>query len=560
MSGFRIAKEQVGKARQDIVLLGIAFVAMMLFVSTGGVVLPQAMLFVTGEGRAPDPMLTNALLLNIALIMFGWRRYVELSNEVAERRLAEQQANELANTDPLTGCLNRRSINRAADELIARAEQDGRNIAVLVADLDGFKLVNDLNGHTAGDAVLIKAAQRLRETLGDDALVARLGGDEFACIVVFDQGEEHAVSRLAGKIVKRIGEPFKTGHTGFDISVSVGIDVSSRADFSVQDGQSPAEALLHHADIAMYYAKRRGRGGHAMFEPAMENERRFRGEVECGIRQGIHAGEFVPYYQPQIDIGSKELVGFEMLARWNSPRLGLVNPDIFIPIAEEIGAIAELSENLIAQALADAKGWDPSLMLSVNVSPIQLQDQWFAQKLLKLLADAGFPPHRLEIEITESCLHDNIVQVRTVIASLQNQGVKVSLDDFGTGYSSIAQLRSLPFDRLKIDRSFVGDADTDPAELNIIEAILGLARSLNMPVTAEGIETDIVHAHLAKLGDMKGQGYLYGRPANAHETGAFLAAQGLLAGSEGAANQSPFAVKTATEESPSSLQPKRAAS
>jgi EAL domain-containing protein (putative c-di-GMP-specific phosphodiesterase class I) len=250
----------------------------------------------------------------------------------------------------------------------------------------------------------------------------------------------------------------------------------------------------------------------------MESDVRFRHALETGLRRGIAAGEFVPYYEQQIDIQTGKLVGFEMLARWQSPDFGLVTPEMFIPLAEEIGVIGELSENLIRQALQDAKSWDEELTLSVNISPIQLRDPWFAQKLLRLLTEAGFPPCRFEIEITESCLHENIAVVRAIITSLKNQGIKISLDDFGTGYSSLAQLRALPFDRLKIDRSFVTELASEGANSQLVSAIVALGRGLGLPIVAEGIENSEALTVLQQLGDLKGQGYHYGRPEDAEAT------------------------------------------
>jgi EAL domain-containing protein (putative c-di-GMP-specific phosphodiesterase class I) len=275
----------------------------------------------------------------------------------------------------------------------------------------------------------------------------------------------------------------------------------------------------------MYHAKKHGRDRHAWFEPQMESEIRFRNALESGLRRGISAGEFVPFYQQQIDIQTGKLVGFEMLARWKSPEFGIVSPEMFIPLAEELGVIGQLSEGLIRTALEDAKEWDPELTLSVNISPIQLRDPWFAQKLLRLLTECGFPPKRFEIEITESCLHENIAVVRSILTSLKNQGVMVSLDDFGTGYSSLAQLRSLPFDRLKIDRSFVTELAGEGANSELVAAIVALGRGLGLPIVAEGIENGEALAVLRQLGDLKGQGYHYGRPEDAAATLERLMAQ-----------------------------------
>jgi EAL domain-containing protein (putative c-di-GMP-specific phosphodiesterase class I) len=210
--------------------------------------------------------------------------------------------------------------------------------------------------------------------------------------------------------------------------------------------------------------------------------------MEIAIRDAIPLGEFVPYYEKQVDLASGEVLGFEMLARWHSPTFGLVGPDVFIPIAEEIGVIGELSESLIRQALRDAREWDPRLTLSVNVSPLQLRDPWFAQKLLKLLVEAQFPPQRLEVEITETSLHQNIAVVQSLVTSLRNQGITISLDDFGTGYSSFAQLRKLPFDRIKIDRSFVLAMQDDPDSRTIVETIALLGKGLGLNITAEGVD------------------------------------------------------------------------
>jgi predicted signal transduction protein with EAL and GGDEF domain len=286
------------------------------------------------------------------------------------------------------------------------------------------------------------------------------------------------------------------------------------------------------ADIAMYHAKRQGRNRYFWFDEPMQNELRFRREIEAGIRRGIRRGEFVPFYEQQIDLATGELTGFEMLARWNSPELGVVSPEIFIPIAEEIGAIADLSESVIRQALVDASRWDPKLTLSVNISPLQLRDPWFAQKMLRMLVEASFPPHRLEIEITESCLHENVAEVRTLITSLKNQGIRISLDDFGTGYSSLAQLRTLPFDRIKIDRTFVTNLTDSKDSAAIVDAVTRLGKDLGLPVTAEGIENREILERLLQYGDIKGQGFLYGQPQPASATRDRLASLDLLRGED----------------------------
>jgi diguanylate cyclase (GGDEF)-like protein len=480
------AERKLGKSERDVLTLGIAIAAIIMFIGTGGSVLPRVAQALAGNGLGPDKLLTNAMLLNIALIIFGWRRYREINGEVIERRKAEDQARVLAETDALTGCLNRRSVGPATEELIASAASRGEAVAFIMLDLDNFKQVNDLHGHAVGDLLLREAANRMCAALPGEALVARIGGDEFACVVPFDPAQREAVDRLTERLVEAVSRP--VAHSGGEVEATISAGLT-RSD---QEGGGDAQTLLHMADIAMYQAKKKGRNCHLWFDPSMENELRLRSELEGGIRRGVPAGEFVPYYEKQIDLASGDLVGFEMLARWNSPSLGVVNPDIFIPVAEEIGLIAELSESVIRQALHDARSWDPKLTLSVNISPVQLRDPWFAQKILKLLVEANFPPSRFEIEITESSLHENIGLVRSMITSLKNQGVQVSLDDFGTGYSSLTQLRSLPFDRIKIDRSFVMSLVNDKESATIVQSIVALGEGLGLPITAEGIEIEEV--------------------------------------------------------------------
>lgn len=512
----------LARTGKDVVTLGIALAAIIMFVGTGGSVLPAIVRAMSGHGIGPDKLLVNALLLNIALVIFGWRRYRELTGEVAERRRAEEQARQLAETDALTGCLNRRSIGPAADLLIQRATAHGDAVAVIMLDLDKFKQINDVNSHAAGDALLCEAARRLDERLPDGALLARIGGDEFACVIEFPAGRPDLVDGIVEKLIEAVGKPVSFGDGEVETTISAGI--ARREPHGAED----AQAVLHNADIAMYHAKKHGRNRHCWFDPAMESELMFRSELEAGIRRGVPRHEFVPFYQKQIDLETGELTGFEMLARWKSPTLGVVSPDIFVPVAEEIGLIAQLSEQLIRTALRDARNWNPKLTLSVNISPVQLRDPWFAQKLLKLLVEANFPASRLEIEVTESCLHENVGLVRSMITSLQNQGVTVSLDDFGTGYSSLSQLRSLPFDRIKIDRSFVSTVNESAESATIIQSIISLGKGLGLPITAEGIETEAVLATMRELGKFKGQGFLYGFPEAAKETEAELAQLNLL--------------------------------
>lgn len=513
-----------GSAERDVLTLCIAAGAILLFVGNGSSVLTQLIRRANGVGFGPDWLLTNALLLNVALLIFGWRRYDELSLEVRQRRRDEARARLMAETDALTGCLNRHSVAAATDALILAAARRREIAAFIMIDLDYFKQINDVHGHQAGDQVLRQCAARIRALLPAQGLLARLGGDEFACVVAFDPTDQTPIDHLATAIARTLDRPFTIGDFSGRITASIGITRSDRAG---RNGAADADALLHMADVAMYQAKKQGRGQHMWFEDTMESELRYRTELEAGIREGLQRGEFVPWYEPLIELDSGELVGFEMLARWQSPRFGMVGPDVFIPIAEEIGVIVQMGETLLKQALADAREWPAQLGLSINISPMQMRDPWFAQKILKALVAASFPPSRLEVEIPETCLHENVAGVHTLITSLKNQGVSISLDDFGTGFSSLAQLRQLPFDRLKIDHSFISTLPESADSRTIVETVCVLSKGMNLPVTAEGVETPEVLELLRTMGQFRGQGHALGLPQDANGTLRLIAQHGL---------------------------------
>jgi diguanylate cyclase (GGDEF)-like protein len=525
-------------AERDVVALGIAVAAVLLLIATGGAVLPGAVRSLLGENTAPNRLLVSALLLNIALIIFGWRRYRELTREITERRRAEEQARLLAAIDPLTHCLNRRSMIEVTEQLRASAAERGEALAYCMIDLDNFKQINDMYGHTCGDAVLVKLCEQLRSLLPREARLARLGGDEFAFVMPYPVGHTDRIDDLVIRLFASIADPLEVRDITLELTVSIGL-ATDHDDEGTPGPVVEAGTLMHRADMALYHAKKQGRNRHFWFEPSMENELRFRNQLETGIRRGIAQQEFVPYYEQQIDIDSGELVGFEMLARWQSEQLGLVSPEIFIPIAEEMGLITQLSEQLMDRAFTDARDWDDSLTLSINISPVQLRDPWFAQRLLKRLVAANFPPQRLEIEITESCLHENVGLVRSMITSLRNQGVQISLDDFGTGYSSLEQLRSLPFDRIKIDRSFISELREPSGQSRLVDAIIAMGRGLDLPLTAEGVEDEAILKALRSMGKLKAQGYVYGKPETAEEVRRRLAATGKLSAAGKLASAGP---------------------
>ena len=510
---------------RDFISLGILIAATIMFVGHAALVLPDALRGIAG-GRGPDGFLASALFLNIALLMLGYRRYRDLMGEVAHTRGAEEKARLLAFTDPLTGSLNRRSIIPETERMVEAAEAEGRAVAFIMVDLDRFKQVNDLNGHRAGDNLLTTIADRIRKVMPEEARLARIGGDEFAIVAPYDVKSPDRIDQLASRIITTAREPVPVPGGSLHVTLSLGL--ASSTSLSARRSAVATE-LLHMADMAMYHAKKCGRDRYDWYAEEMERELKLRSELENGIRRGIARGEFVPYFEQQVDIDTGELTGFEMLARWQSPTLGLVQPEFFIPVAEEIGIIADLSESVIAQALRDARDWDHRLTLSVNISPVQMRDPWFAQKLLKMMSEARFPPERLEIEITESCLHENLGLVRSLITSLKNQKVMVSLDDFGTGYASIAQLKALPFDRIKIDRSFIAQLGRNGESDAIVSAITSIGEGLDLPVTAEGIENEAVRDSLKQLGTFKGQGYFYGRPESAEDVRLRLRSEARLA-------------------------------
>ncbi|PKP65503.1 MAG: GGDEF-domain containing protein [Alphaproteobacteria bacterium HGW-Alphaproteobacteria-7] len=514
-------------AERDFIALGIAVAAIILLVGTGGSVLPKALAAVLYSQSKPDVLLVNALLLNVALVIFGWRRYRELTLEIAERKRAEERARLLASTDPLTHCLNRRSMVEATEQARALAAMRGEALAYCMIDLDNFKHINDMHGHTIGDAVLVMLCERVQALLPREAKLARLGGDEFAFVMTYPAGQHERVDDLVIRLFERVSHPFELPELTIELTTSIGLATDYSLDGTI-DPVIDAAALMHRADMALYHAKKQGRNRYFWFDASMEHELRFRNQIETGIRQGIARGEFVPFYEQQVDVQTGALLGFEMLARWRSPQLGLIKPEIFVPIAEEIGLITAMSESLMEQAFADAREWDDALTLSINISPVQLRDPWFSQRLLKKLVEANFPPQRLEIEITETCLHENIGLVRTMITSLRNQGIQISLDDFGTGYSSLEHLHNLPFDRIKIDRSFVSELREPDRRSGIVEAIISLGRGLNLPLTVEGVEDEEILNALKSMGRLKAQGYLYGQPEDAVAVRARLRAAGQL--------------------------------
>lgn len=499
----------------------VMFAAIAMFVAIGGQVGAQTVRTFIGNSAGADQAMVTALLLNIALILLIWRRTTALSNEIDVYRQAETRAQHLAMTDPLTNLFNRRAVKEKTSELSARASRRGKSIAFMMVDLDGFKKINDLYGHDSGDQLLREVADRMRDVVPPSSVISRLGGDEFGICVVFEPEYPESVDRIAEELVDALARPVMIADAEQTVTASVGI---SRPELDCDS----IDMLIRRADIALYAAKKNGRNGYSWFENGMEVELRSRNSLEGDIRAAIPNNEFVPYFEQQIDLATGELVGFEMLARWVSPVRGLISPDDFIAVAEDTGMIGDLSMNIIRKAMIEAKDWDPKLTISVNISPVQLKDPWLAQKIVKLLVETGFPASRLEVEITESSLFKNLGLAQSIVGSLKNQGIQIALDDFGTGYSSLAHLRALPFDRIKIDRSFVSSMLENAESAAIVSAIAGLGASLDVPITAEGIEDDQIISKLRALGCTKGQGWYFGQPMNIDQVRNLLAQKNML--------------------------------
>jgi diguanylate cyclase (GGDEF)-like protein len=474
-----------------------ALAALFLFMPTAQRIVAAAL---GGSIPAIDRPLAVAVLLNVAVILFAWRRSKDLQEALAANEVVQKAAHDNAFVDHVTGLANRRELMRVlADPAQANAES-----RLLLLDLDFFKKVNDLYGHVVGDDVLKEVAKLIRKGAPEGSCCARLGGDEFA--VLIPQHSDEVISEAIARIIRSIAEPVVLQTATVHVSASVGIS-------RIEPGMTPEECL-RRSDIAMYAAKRAGRNCQVWFDEKMEQELLLRTQLEDEIRSAVAAGEFVPFYQPQIDLGTGQLTGFEVLARWQSPERGLLEPSEFIEIAEASGLISALSLSVMKQALVEARAWPSHLKIAVNVSPIQFRDPHLAERILKLLAESNFPASRLEVEITESSFLEDRETAVNIVESLKNVGVTISLDDFGTGYASLSQLQSLPFDRIKIDKSFVTSLLSNSQSDAIVETILSLGRSLHLPITAEGIEDDGTKERLLRLGCSDGQGWLFGRPVS----------------------------------------------
>ena len=513
----RVTSARLINARRDAIVLAVLITAVMLLIWNGSEFFHN--LRIGGTQFGPEVRLAStALTLNVALILFGWRRYVDLQHEAEMREEHERRAVVLATTDAITGLFNRKGFADRAAQLCSEAAARRDNLVVISFQVHRFKTINDQHGYETGDRLLKTLSVALADELGPDAILARLSGDEFAVALSLAAGAMGRADELAEAVLRIVTRPLLFDEKIIQVGAFAGIASAAASSARIPD-------ILRRADIAMDRA-RSGRAARPVwFDAAMERALIAHGEIEQGIRFGLEHDQFVPYFEPQVDLATGEIVGFEMLARWIHPLSGVIGPDVFIPVAEEIGLIGRLSEHVIGEALREAAEWDPKIKISVNISPFQLADGWLAQRIVRTLADTGFPAERLVIEITESSLFADLDLARTIVTSLKNQGIRLALDDFGTGFSSLSHLRSLPFDIIKIDRSFVIDINAKRESSAIVRAVKTLADSLQVPVCVEGIENEESYKTVVRLGCEIGQGWYFGKPMPAEQARELLASR-----------------------------------
>jgi diguanylate cyclase (GGDEF)-like protein len=409
----------------------------------------------------------------------------------------------LAHHDALTNLPNRTALAEQFAQTFAEARANGKSFAVLTVDLDHFKEANDLFGHVIGDELLCSISRRLQHA-SEDAFIARVGGDEFTLILATGD-QPKAAQALAKRLLDAVAKPFEVRGQQIPIGLSIGGTIYP-AD------ATDINALIANCDAALARAKADGRYIVRFFEPEMDRRLRERYELQRDMRSAIARGEFALHYQPQAKIEG-EVFGFEALLRWFHPTRGLVPPSTFIPLAEQSGMIAEIGEWTLRQACSEAASWPRPLQVGVNLSPVQFRIAELADLVQSVLADTGLAPGRLELEITEGVLISDQARALTTLRRLKLLGVKIAMDDFGTGYASLSGLQSFPFDKLKIDKTFVSAVETNAKSAEIVRAMISLGRALRIPVIAEGVETEGVRAFLMLEGCEELQGYLIGRPA-----------------------------------------------
>jgi len=484
----------------------VTFLAIAVFTVSGSHLGP-VLFGPNGAQGAMTPSFASAFVLNIALILFAWRRSEQLKKTFAERDAAESRAYDLAYYDEVTGLFNRRRLKELLRDL---SDGEVSRSALILIDLDGFKKINDLYGHAVGDELLFRTSERLKRVSPPDAHCVRLGGDEFAILLQDESATEKQVAELAEVLLVELSKPVEVANT----LTAVGVSIGSAA---LVTTCTEADWLLRRADVAMYEAKKSGRNRYLRFSGSMELELQQRAQFEAEMRAGIEAGEFVPFFQPIVDLPSGTPRGFEALARWRHPTKGLLEPAEFMPLAEATGMISDLSFDVMQEGLAIARDWPSHLKIAVNISPVQFNDPLIAARIMKVLATTGFPAERLEVEVREESLLQNHDAALAILTSLKNQGISISVDDFGVGYAVLTKLGSMPFDRIKIDRSLMASLMDKKQGDTLVRAISAVGKGLKIPVTAEGVETRSIQAKLKQLGCSDAQGWVYGKALSAEE-------------------------------------------
>ena len=440
----------------------------------------------------------------------GW---VATYEDITERRRTQDRLSHMARHDALTGLPNRLMFRDHMQLVLPRVSR-GDSLAVLCLDLDGFKGVNDTLGHPAGDELLRQVGRRLRDTTRGTDLVARLGGDEFAIVQVAAE-QPHDVSALAERLIAAVRAPFDIQGHRVEIGTSIGAVLAEPASAS-------ADELLRNADIALYRAKSDGRGVCRFFEPGMDAEIQKRHRLESDLRLALAEEQFEVYYQPLVDAAGQALVGFEALLRWHHPERGLIMPNDFIQIAEETHLIKPIGAWVLSRACQQAMEWSDHLKIAVNLSAMQFLGGRLAEDVEHALRQSGLTPQRLELEITETVILQDTDSALAVLHRLRALGVRIAMDDFGTGYSSLSYLRRFPFDKIKIDKSFIQNLQLGPGSIEIVRAVVGLGKALGMNVLAEGVETPEQLAILQTEGCDELQGYLFSRPRPASDIPAIM--------------------------------------
>ena len=433
-----------------------------------------------------------------------------VGSDVTEQRESSEKIAYLARYDTLTGLPNRLMVTESLKEALRYSDQWRTRCAFLMIDLDRFKQVNDSLGHQIGDLMLAEVSQRLKALASDNELCGRLGGDEFA-VVIRDASERGIIERFAQSVIDALSQPYRIENHNLYIGASVGSAIGSR------DGDS-VEMLMRNADLALYRAKDEGGGEHCKFEPTLHAEAEERRQLEASLRFATDKGELLLNFQPVVDAISEEVVSFEALVRWQSEEHGFVRPDKFIPVAEETRLIVPIGEWVMREACRQAVAWPDPIKVAVNVSGEQLLEPGFATMVVRALSDSGLPANRLEVEVTESIFVRDAQIARQSLEEVMALGCTIALDDFGTGYSSLGYLRAIRFSTIKVDRSFVqGAAQKSPESLAIVNAVVAMAKALDMTTTAEGVEDAAQAAMIREMGCTKIQGYYFGRPMPAAE-------------------------------------------